>query len=181
YLQTHITHCVFLSVDVTLDPDSAHPELILSADGKQVSCGDTEQNLTDTPQRFTESCAVVGNQSFSSGRFYYEVHVRGKTRWILGVMRKNINRKKWIIRRPQYGFWTVELFGNQYLALDDPDVPLTLREKVENLGVFVDYDEGLVSFYDVNSRSHIYSFTGQTFTQKLIPYFCTWYNDGVPL
>ncbi|KAF7706637.1 hypothetical protein HF521_019891 [Silurus meridionalis] len=169
------------AVEVTLDPDSANPQLILSDDGKQVRCEDTKQNITDTPQRFTYDRAVVGNQSFSSGRFYYEVQVRGKTRWILGVMRKNINRKKWIIRRPQYGFWTVELFGNQYLALDDPDVPLTLREKVEKLGVFVDYDEGLVSFYDVNSRSHIYSFTGQTFTHKLIPYFSTWYNDGAPL
>ncbi|KAF7706636.1 hypothetical protein HF521_019890, partial [Silurus meridionalis] len=98
----HITHCVFLSVDVTLDPDSAHPELILSDDGKQVRCGDTKQNLTDTPQRFTYYPAVVGNQSFSSGRFYYEVQVRGKTHWILGVMRENINRKEWIIETSEW-------------------------------------------------------------------------------
>ncbi|KAI5613918.1 E3 ubiquitin-protein ligase TRIM39, partial [Silurus asotus] len=120
--------------DVTLDPDSAHPKLILSPDGKQVRCGDTEQNLTDTPQRFTVDRAVVGNQSFSSGRFYYEVQVRGKIRWILGVMRENINRKKWIIESPQNGVWTVELDNNQYYARDDPCVPLTVREKVEKLG-----------------------------------------------
>ncbi|KAI5606367.1 hypothetical protein C0J50_12557, partial [Silurus asotus] len=140
-----------------------------------------KQNVTDTPQRFTTHRAVVGNQSFSSGRFYYEVQVRGKTHWILGVMRENINRKKWIIEKPQNGFWTVGLGENQYYALAGPPVRLTVREKVEKLGVFVDYDEGLVSFYDVNSRSHIYSFTGQTFTHKLIPYFYTWSNDGFPL
>ncbi|KAI5092859.1 butyrophilin-like protein 3 [Silurus meridionalis] len=149
----------YKKVDVTLDPDSAHPKLILSDDGKQVRCGDTKQNLTDTPQRFTVDRAVVGNQSFSSGRFYYEVQVRGKTHWILGVMRENINRKERIIWRPQNGFWTVGLWGNHYEAHAGPDVLLTVREKVEKLGVFVDYDEGLVSFYDVNSRSHIYSFT----------------------
>ncbi|KAI5630548.1 zinc finger protein RFP, partial [Silurus asotus] len=145
--------------DVTLDPESAHPKLILSPDGKQVRRGDTKQNLTDTPQRFTYYNAVVGNQSFSSGRFYYEVQVRGKNHWRLGVVRENINRKEWIIERPQYGVWTVRLYDNQYKAYADTDVPLTLREKVEIVGLFVDYDEGLVSFYDVNSRSHIYSFT----------------------
>ncbi|KAI5629496.1 butyrophilin-like protein 3, partial [Silurus asotus] len=169
-------------LEVTLDLDSANPFLILSDDGKQVRCGDTKQNLTDTPKRFTESRAVVGNQSFSSGRFYYEVQVRGKIEWKLGVMSENINRKEWIMEKPQNGFWTVGLWdGNQYWAHADPNVSLTLREKVEKLGVFVDYDEGLVSFYDVNSRSHIYSFTGQTFTHNLIPYFSPWFNDGVPL
>ncbi|KAI5607678.1 zinc finger protein RFP, partial [Silurus asotus] len=167
------------SVDVILDPDSAHPKLILSADGKHVTCGDEEQNLPDTPQRFTKYGNVVGKQSFSSGRFYYEVQVRGKTKWDLGVVRENINRKGKITVTPQNGFWTVVLRNEtQYIAGADPPVPLTLREKVEKVGVFVDYDEGLVSFYDVNSRSHIYSFTGQTFTEKLYPFFSPCLNNG---
>ncbi|KAM9501640.1 butyrophilin subfamily 2 member A2-like [Clarias gariepinus] len=148
------------SVDVTLDPDTAHPRLRVSADGKQVTHGDTRQeNLTDTPERFKYNHSVVGKQSFSSGRFYYEVQVRGNTRWTLGVMRESVNRKGGITWSPQGGFWTVILLWNQYWALADPDVLLTLREKVEKVGVFVDYEEGLVSFYDVESRSHIYSFT----------------------
>ncbi|XP_053537912.1 butyrophilin subfamily 1 member A1-like [Ictalurus punctatus] len=165
------------AVDVTLDPDTAHPDLILSADGKQVTHGDTRQNLPDTPQRFNYCVNVLGKQSFSSGRFYYEVQVRGKTAWELGVARENINRKGLIIPRPQNGFWTVRLKNeNQYKALAGPSVPLTLREKVEKVGVFVDYEEGLVSFYDVKSSSHIYSFTGQSFTEKLYPYFRPGYN-----
>ncbi|XP_060799409.1 E3 ubiquitin-protein ligase TRIM39-like isoform X1 [Neoarius graeffei] len=167
------------AVDVTLDPDTAHPKLILSADGKQVTDGDEWQKLTDTPQRFNPGLAVVGKQSFSSGRFYYEVQVRGKTKWTLGVVRENINRKESITPEPQNGFWTVELRNeNQYWANAGPRVPLTLREKVETVGVFVDYEEGLVSFYDVKSRSHIYSFTGQSFTQKLYPFFNPCLNDG---
>ncbi|XP_047012430.1 butyrophilin subfamily 1 member A1 isoform X4 [Ictalurus punctatus] len=167
------------TVDVTLDPDTAHPSLILSADGKQVTDGDTEQNLPDTPQRFDECVCVLGKQSFSSGRFYYEVQVRGKTDWTLGVVRENINRKGEITATPQNGLWTVWLRNeNQYKALAGPPVPLTLREKVEKVGVFVDYEEGLVSFYDVKSSSHIYSFTGQSFTEKLYPFFSPCVNEG---
>ncbi|XP_053485435.1 butyrophilin subfamily 1 member A1-like isoform X3 [Ictalurus furcatus] len=160
------------AVDVTLDPDTAYADLILSADGKQVTLGDTEQNLPDTPQRFTRYPGVLGKQSFSSGRLYYEVQVRGKTKWTLGVARENINRKGIITPTPQKGFWTVGLRNeNWYAAFAGPPVPLTLREKVEKVGVFVDYEEGLVSFYDVKASSHIYSFTAQSFTEKLYPYF----------
>ncbi|KAM9501700.1 E3 ubiquitin-protein ligase TRIM39-like [Clarias gariepinus] len=167
------------AVDVTLDPDTAHPDLILSADGKQVTHGDTQQDLPDTPQRFNKCPCVLGKQSFSSGRFYYEVQVSGKTDWDLGVATESINRKGKIILKPQNGFWTVILRNeNQYKACAGPPVPLTLREKVEKVGVFVDYEEGLVSFYDVESRSHIYSFTGQSFTEKLYPYFSPYLNQG---
>ncbi|KAI5104436.1 butyrophilin-like protein 3, partial [Silurus meridionalis] len=169
---------ILFAVDVTLDPDTAHPYLILSADAKQVADEDKWQNLPDTPQRFNMYLNVLGKQSFSSGKFYYEVQVRGKTAWILGVMRENINRKGKITLTPHNGFWTVALTNdNQYWAYANTDVLLTLREKVEKVGVFVDYEEGLVSFYDVNSSSHLYSFTGQSFTGNLYPFFSPGDND----
>ncbi|XP_053488769.1 E3 ubiquitin-protein ligase TRIM39-like [Ictalurus furcatus] len=168
------------AVDVTLDPDTAHLYLILSDDGKQVTCGDTKQNLPDTLKRFTYHPIVLRNQGFSSGRFYYEVQVSRKTMWSLGVVRESVNRKGKIETfKPQDGFWTVILRkGNEYTARDDPCISLSLREKPQKVGVFVDYDEGLVSFYDVEARSHIYSFTGQSFTEKRYPYFSPCLNDG---
>ncbi|XP_053093327.1 E3 ubiquitin-protein ligase TRIM39-like [Pangasianodon hypophthalmus] len=168
------------AVDVTLDPDTASPYLILSDDGKQVTHGNTWQNLPDTPKRFTNYAMVVAKQGFSSGRFYYEVQVSGKTDWDLGVVRESVNRKGKIEKcDPQHGFWTVVLRnGNQYTACDDPRISLYLRTKPQKVGVFVDYEEGLVSFYDVEARSHIYSFTGQSFTEKLYPYFSPCANDG---
>ncbi|KAF4089042.1 hypothetical protein AMELA_G00061920 [Ameiurus melas] len=130
----------------------------------------TRQNLPDAPQRFNTDVNVVGKQSFSSGRFYYKVQIRGKTAW---------NRKGTIRPTPQNGLWTVVLRNeNEYKACTSPPVPLTLREKVEKVGVFVDYEEGLVSFYDVKSTSHIYSFTAQSFTEQLYPYFSPGLNEG---
>ncbi|XP_057187061.1 E3 ubiquitin-protein ligase TRIM39-like [Triplophysa rosa] len=156
------------AVDVTLDPDTAHPELILSEDGKQVKLGDIRHELPDNPERFDKCVSVLGKEGFSSGRFYFEVQV--KTNWDLGVVRGSINRKGMITMSPQDGHWAVFLRNeNDYCACADPSVSLCLRVSPQKVGVFVDYEESLVCFYDVDNRSQIYSFTGQTFTEKLFP------------
>ncbi|XP_029529485.2 zinc-binding protein A33-like [Oncorhynchus nerka] len=160
------------AVDVTLDPDTAHHKLILSEDGKQVRHGDTELNLPDNPKRFDQHCIVLGKDGFSSGRFYYEVIVKGKTRWTLGVTRESIDRKGEITLTPEDGLCVVYRRNvNVYKVSNSPPVLLFLRKNPQKVGVFVDYEEGLVSFYDVEARSHIYSFTGCTFTEKLFPFF----------
>ncbi|XP_017544127.1 E3 ubiquitin-protein ligase TRIM39-like isoform X1 [Pygocentrus nattereri] len=166
------------AVDVTLDPDSANPFLILSDDGKQVRDGDKRQNLPDKPERFDYCPCVLGKKGFSSGSFYYEVQVSGKTNWDLGVVTESSNRKGEIIACPEDGYWIVILRNKtEYEALDFPSVRLSLKQAPQKVGVFVDYEEGLVSFYNVEARSHIFSFTGQTFTEKLYPYFCPCSNN----
>ncbi|XP_036452757.1 pyrin-like isoform X1 [Colossoma macropomum] len=167
------------AVDVTLDPDSAHPELILSDDGKQVRHRDEQQNLPDKPERFDRCPCVLGKEGFSSGRFYYEVQVRGKTEWDLGVTTESSNRKGEIIASPEDGYWTVILRNEtEYKAGESPPVCLSLKQAPQKVGVFVDYEEGLVSFYDVEANSHIYSFTGQSFTEELYPLFSPSLSEG---
>ncbi|XP_039665524.1 E3 ubiquitin-protein ligase TRIM21-like [Perca fluviatilis] len=165
-------------VDVSLDPDTAHPRLILSEDGKQVHDSDVTKNLPDNPERYEKHVFVLAKQSFSSGRFYYEVQVKGKTAWLFGMARESINRKGQITVSPQDGYWSIWLGNaNEYRALDDPAVLLSLKSQPQKVGVFVDYEEGLVSFYDVDAEALIYSFTGCSFTEKLYPFFSPCLND----
>ncbi|XP_056597084.1 repetitive organellar protein-like isoform X2 [Triplophysa dalaica] len=118
------------AVDVTLDPDTAHPNVILSDDEKQVRHGDIYHELPDNPKRFDYLVYVLGKEGFSSGRFYYEVQVKGKTDWTLGVIRESVNRKGDITLTPVKGLWTVVLRNeNEYQALDDPSVSLSLSVK----------------------------------------------------
>ncbi|KAM6896140.1 uncharacterized protein PEZ65_021287 [Lycodopsis pacificus] len=167
------------AVEVTLDPDTAHPDLILSGDGKQVHDSDVRKKLPDNPQRFDRHANILGKQSFSSGRFYYEVQVKGKTKWTLGVAKESIERKGSITLSPERGFWTMWLRnGDEYEAIDDPSVHLSLSHHPQKVGVFVDYEEGLVSFYDVDAADLLYSFTGCSFTEKIYPYFSPCSNDG---
>ncbi|CAL8287815.1 unnamed protein product [Boreogadus saida] len=150
-------------VDVTLDPDTAHPKLILSEDGKQVHDGGVEKRRPVNPKRFKKNIFVFTRQSFSSGRFYFEVQVKDKTIWLLGVARESIDRKDGIIWTPQNGYWALLFNMNGLVFNDNPAVRLPLRAELQKVGVFVDYDEGLVSFYDVEARVCIYSATGCTF------------------
>ncbi|XP_029509116.1 E3 ubiquitin-protein ligase TRIM21-like [Oncorhynchus nerka] len=161
------------SVDVTLDPDTAHPKLIVSKDRKQVSYGDIRQNIPDNPKRFGRYLSVLGKKGFSSGRFYFEVQVRGKIEWQVGVARESIIRKGLTtVKSPDGGLWALYMKGeNKYEIKDTPPIPLFLSQKPQKVGVFVDYEEGQISFYDVENMSHIYSFTGCTFTEKLYPFF----------
>ncbi|KAM9500320.1 E3 ubiquitin-protein ligase TRIM21-like [Clarias gariepinus] len=165
-------------VKVTLDPHTAHPNLILSDDRKQVRHGDLRQSLPNNPERFNYIICVFGKQGFSSGRLYYEVQVRGKLEWDLGVAQESVNRKGQNAYNPNEGYWIVFLRDKtKYKAWDSPPVSLSLKQLPQKVGVFVDYEEGLVSFYDVDAKSLIYSFTGQRFTGKLYPYFSPCLND----
>ncbi|XP_067286008.1 butyrophilin subfamily 1 member A1-like [Pseudorasbora parva] len=175
YIRREIAKKRKYAVDVTLDPDTAHASLILSDDGKQVRHG-AIQNVPDNPKRFDKCGNVLGKQGFSSGRFYFDVQVKGKKDWDLGVAKESINRKGKITLSPQNGYWAVRLRkGNHYSACAGTSVTLSLKVIPQRVGVFVDYEEGLVSFYDVESRSHIYSYTDQWFTEELYPFLnpCT--------
>ncbi|XP_037399649.1 zinc-binding protein A33-like [Pygocentrus nattereri] len=167
------------SVDVTLDPDTAHPELLLTDDGKQVWNGGKPQNVPNSPARFDWCSCVLGKEGFSGGRLYYEVQVSGKTEWDLGMATESINRKGNVELGPENGSWTIWLRnGNKYDTNEIPPVHLSLKEKPQKVGVFVDYMQGVVSFYDVEAKYHIYSFTGQFFSQRLYPYFSPGENEG---
>ncbi|XP_059192066.1 nuclear factor 7, ovary-like [Centropristis striata] len=160
------------AVDVTLDYDTAHPNLIVSYYGKRVQYRDEKKDVPNNPERFNRDAYVLARQSFSSGRFYYEVGVRRYNDWTLGVARESINRKGKIYLSPSNGYWSICLRnGDEYKAFNEYPVYLSLKSHPEKVGVFVHYEEGLVSFYDVYNAALIYSFTGCSFTEELYPFF----------
>uniref|UniRef100_A0A3B4YGB1 B30.2/SPRY domain-containing protein n=1 Tax=Seriola lalandi dorsalis TaxID=1841481 RepID=A0A3B4YGB1_SERLL len=164
------------AVDVSLDPDTANAHLLLSDNGKQVFCGD---NLPDSPKRFDRCVNVLGKEGFSSGRFYFEVQVKGKTDWTVGVAKESVDRKGKITLSPEDGFWTVWLRnGDEYTANDAPSVDLSLKMPLQKVGVFVNYEDGLVCFYDAETADLLYAFTDCSFTEKLYPYFSPCSNDN---
>ncbi|KAG2457894.1 A33 protein, partial [Polypterus senegalus] len=170
YLLSH--HSFSTTVDITLDLKTAHQKLILSSNRKEVRFGGRRLSLRDSPLQFDPVVAVLGSESFTSGKHYWEVDVGDKTDWNLGVASESINRKGNVKLNPDNGYWTIWLRnGNEFEALSSPSMALPLSLKPQKVGVFLDYDEGQLSFYNLELRCHLYTFNAN-FTEKLYPYFC---------
>ncbi|XP_075768863.1 uncharacterized protein LOC142821532 isoform X6 [Pelodiscus sinensis] len=167
-------------VDVTLDPDTAHSKLVLSEDRKSVRHEDTRQDLPDTPERFDSYPEVLGAEGFMGGRRYWEVEVGDKTEWTVGVCRESVSRKGKFPFSPKNGYWLMWLRNGAYKAGTSPSTLLPVSARPSRVGVFLDYEAGEVSFYNVTYRSHLFTFTG-TFSGTLRPYFYTGGTNVTPL
>uniref|UniRef100_A0A8C6D7J3 Butyrophilin subfamily 1 member A1 n=1 Tax=Moschus moschiferus TaxID=68415 RepID=A0A8C6D7J3_MOSMO len=154
---------------VTLDPGSAHSGLVVSHEKTSVALKDSCVNSGDI-------CSVLGFEGITSGRCYWEVEIRdgGESEWMLGVCGEGVNRKGWYIESPDKGFWVVGRFERGYCACITFRTLVSLKQVPHprlRVGVFLDHQEGDVSFYNMTDGSHIFSFPQASFSETLFPYF----------
>nr|XP_044632286.1 butyrophilin subfamily 1 member A1-like isoform X2 [Equus asinus] len=168
----------FEAVNLTLDAASAHPALRLSEKGRQVAWQERPQDLPSSTQRFDSLPCVLGQLNITSGRCYWEVEVGDTCSWDLGICRDNITRKGVVTMSPQNGFWAIRLYEGEYWALTSPETLLILREIPLSVGIFLDYEAGDVSFYNMTDGSHIFTFPQNTFYGILRPLFRLWSSDS---
>ncbi|XP_027798412.1 E3 ubiquitin-protein ligase TRIM21 isoform X1 [Marmota flaviventris] len=167
-------------VYITLDQDTANPWLILSEDRRRVRLGNTRQDVPENEERFDNYPIVLGAQSFNSGKHYWEVNVTGKEAWDLGVCKNSVRRKGQFLVNTENGFWTIWLWNKEkYEAGTCPQTPLHLQVPPCQVGIFLNYEDGIVSFYNITDHgSLIYTFSECAFTEPLRPFFNPGFNDG---
>ncbi|XP_075770339.1 zinc finger protein RFP-like isoform X3 [Pelodiscus sinensis] len=165
--------------NVTLDPDTAHPQLLLHRDGKRVRWEQRRQPRPDPPERFDSVFCVLGREGFTSGRHCWEVEVGDGRFWAVGVARESVGRKGGIILGPRGGIWAVRWWGEEFQALTDPATPLSpsLNDRIR---VCLDCDRGQVTFIDAGSKAPIFTFPpGSLPGERIRPW--VWVGSGSQL
>ncbi|XP_073168312.1 zinc finger protein RFP-like isoform X1 [Lepidochelys kempii] len=169
YLQAH------RQANVTLDPDTAHPQLVLSEDRKSVRWGDTRQDLPDNPERFDTEPWVLGCEGFTSGRHCWEVEVEGGRYWAVGVARETVGKKGRINQGHEGGIWAVEQWLCQFRVLSSPVTPLPLSRAPSRIRVCLDCDRGQVTFIDAGDEAPIFTFPpGSVPGERIRPCLRVW-------
>ncbi|XP_040212166.1 E3 ubiquitin-protein ligase TRIM39-like [Rana temporaria] len=155
--------------DLLLDKKTAGDFVALSDDLRTASKSETEMVKPELPQRFTEYSQVMSIKGFSHGRHYWEVEVGDCGFWDVAVCYPSIerdgdescigyNNKSWsfCIDENEYGY----LHDSQYQKIN-------LKSPVKRLGIYLDYEDGRLSFYQLSDPiRHLHTFT-TTFTEPL--------------
>ncbi|KAM9361123.1 E3 ubiquitin-protein ligase TRIM39-like [Symphorus nematophorus] len=150
---------------VILDPNTAHPDLILSDDLTNVRHVET-QELPETPERFDYHPCVLGSEGFNSGTHSWDAEVRNDKSWGLGVMTKSVHKKGKILS----GYWEICFLDGKYIAASPPLPREVLPvKKLQRIRVHLDFDKRKLSFYDLDTNTHVHTFT-HTFTERLFPH-----------
>ncbi|XP_077058573.1 E3 ubiquitin-protein ligase TRIM39-like [Siphateles boraxobius] len=155
-------HDIVQNTPVILDPNTAHPRLVLSDDLTSVREIWDEQPLPDNPERFDFLC-VLGSEGFNSGTHSWDVEVKESRCWRLGVTTASNQRKGWDCFNTDV--WSVRYDPYGLIGFGFP-----VEQALERVRVDLDYDRGTVSFSDPVTNTHLHTFT-TTFTDVVFPVF----------
>ncbi|XP_018417671.1 PREDICTED: nuclear factor 7, ovary-like [Nanorana parkeri] len=154
-------------LDLILDEDTAGNNVNISKDLKTLSWAEIQNSLPRTPKRFSIN-QVLSKNSFSSGQHYWEMETSKTGNWRVGVAYASMDTKD----RSSFGdnkkSWCLRRSNDKYSVLHDKtETGFAQTSSSHNVGVYLDYEDGRLSFYELcGSVRHMHTFH-TTFTEPL--------------
>uniref|UniRef100_A0A8D0BR89 Zinc finger protein RFP-like n=1 Tax=Salvator merianae TaxID=96440 RepID=A0A8D0BR89_SALMN len=169
-------------VIVTLDPDTAHPSLVISEDRSSAKKENCDQRLPFKPERFDTMWCVLGCEKFMAGRHCWDVELKEhQAGWVVGVAQESVKRTGIINFRPEEGIWAVQSchstfnYPPPFQSLSFTSLSQTIINspwKLSKIRVSLDYEAGHVAFSDVYSGRSVFTFSSACFAgERVCPIF----------
>ncbi|XP_019203330.1 tripartite motif-containing protein 16 isoform X1 [Oreochromis niloticus] len=154
------------SCEITLDPNTAHEELLLS-EGNRKATLMKQKHYSDHPDRFTSYKQLLSRESLT-GRCYWEVEWRGRVD--VAVAYKNISRAGSVIQCV-FGCndksWSLDCNNNSYTFWYNNFQTRVSGPRSSRVGVYLDHRAGILSFYSISETMTLLHRVQTTFTQPL--------------
>lgn len=167
FLQT--TMNVPESSDLLLDENTAANDVDISEDLKTASWSKINQKRPNRPERF-RNFQVLTTKRFSSGQHFWCVEANGSGSWMVGLSYPSLDRKGCLscIGYNNKSWGLCKYVDNQYLVIHEGrEVHVPHLFSYHILGIYLDYEGGRMSFYELGDPiRHLHTFSA-TFTEPL--------------
>lgn len=159
--------------ELTLDPTTAHDNLVVSTGGKAVKFSPQINKSIRYPERFLHRCQVLCREGLQAERCYYEIEVEGDKAEI-ALAYKRIDRKS---RTNLSAFggnansWSLDRSRDYSVSHNSDSIRLTASPSHHRIGVYLKFKEGTLSFYEVSDSMKFLYKVEAKFTESLYPGF----------
>ncbi|XP_042600932.1 tripartite motif-containing protein 16-like [Cyprinus carpio] len=158
----------------TLDPNTVHKHLHLCEGNRAVTYSRTHQEYPDHPDRFSFWHQVLCIERVRE-RCYWEVEWSGDYCVCISVSYQSISRKGWG-DKSQFGSndqsWSLICSPSSYtFCQNNKQTELSAVSNSRKIGVYVDHNIGILSFYSISDTMTLIHRVQTTFTQPLYPGF----------
>ncbi|KAM4736660.1 tripartite motif containing 35-28 [Anableps anableps] len=155
---------------VVLDPNTASPWLSLNADLTTMQESSERMTVPDNQERFDPVVFIMGTEGYKTGKHKWDVCVGDNPKWILGVCRETVTRKKKFTVSANRGVWALGLSKGVYSVHTDKRTELMVPQCPEKIRIKLNMDKGEVSFWDGGREKHLVTLTHK-FEGSIFPIF----------
>ncbi|XP_032084444.1 zinc finger protein RFP-like [Thamnophis elegans] len=150
--------------NVTMDRLTAHPHLLLSASKKIITHDATPSGLLPGRKAFDTTPCILAEKWFTTGRHCWQVEVTSSGQgWAFGVMKDSVCRKGPVAFSAEEGTWAL---------LPEHLPPAEPKACTYRFRLYLDYEGGIVNFFDVATREPVLLLSYAMFLgERIFPFF----------